>query len=208
MKKRLCACLAMVLVLVSLTACGSSLEVNRNTIYVQKKGNIIGASVVDNFSKDYYDAEELENYVEERVDAYAAQHGDKSAKVDEFSVEENVAKLYIKYAGYEDYAALNEVTLFVGTVPQAMAAGYDFEEEFLAVEDGKLGRSAGKDEVISGAEYKVVILSEKIDVKVDGSILYASADYTSLAAKDTVSITLPEDAPDGAHLSLTYVIYK
>ena len=208
MKKRLCACLAIVLALVSLTACGSSLEVSRNTIYVQKKGNIIGASVVDNFSKDYYDAEELENYVKERVDAYAAEHGSKSAKVDKFSVEENVAKLYIKYAGYEDYAALNGVTLFAGTVPQAMAAGYDFEEEFLAVEDGKLGRAADKDEVTSGSEYKVVILSEKVDVKVDGSILYASADYTSLAASDTVSVTLPEDASDAAQTSLTYIIYK
>ena len=180
---------------------------DQNTIYVQKKGKIISA-IVQKFDKDYYDAEELNAYVNERVEAYVSTHEKDSVKVEEFSVEEGVARLNVQYAGYADYAALNEVELFAGTVPQALAEGYDFNDEFVKVEDGALGAKATKDEIIALADYKVVILSEKLDVKVDGTIAYASAANTSLSAKDTVSITMPEDAMDGEELSLTYIIYK
>lgn len=202
MKRKRCQCLAMFLALLLLAACGKPLVVDRNTIYVRRKGEITGAAIVDNFDKGYYDAGELENYVNQRIEEYASANGEGRIEVKEFSVEGNVAKLYVDYAGYEDYVALNEVELFTGTVPQALAAGYAFDMDFRAVEDGQLSRPASRDEVIEKADYKVVILSEKVDVKVDGEILFASADYTSLSAKDTVSIALPEDAPDGAGLSL------
>lgn len=208
MKKNICFCLAAVFLLLSLTACGGSLEVNKNTIYVQKKGKVTGVNVTDSFSKEYYDAQELESYINDRVEAYAAAHGEDSVKVEEFSAEGSTAKLTMQYNGYEDYANFNEVVLFAGSMPQAMSAGYDFEDEFLKVEDGVLSGTADKSEVIAASDSKVVILSEKVDVKVDGTILYASAKYTSLAAKDTVSITLPEDAMDGEELKLTYIIYK
>ncbi len=205
--KRYMSLLLIGVLLLSLTACGKPLKVDQNTIYVQKKGKIISA-IVQKFDKDYYDAEELNAYVNERVEAYVSTHEKDSVKVEEFSVEEGVARLNVQYAGYADYAALNEVELFAGTVPQALAEGYDFNDEFVKVEDGALGAKATKDEIIALADYKVVILSEKLDVKVDGTIAYASAANTSLSAKDTVSITMPEDAMDGEELSLTYIIYK
>lgn len=205
--KRYMSLLLIGVLLLSLTACGKPLKVDQNTIYVQKKGKIISA-IVQKFDKDYYDAEELNAYVNERVEAYVSTHEKDSVKVEEFSVEEGVARLNVQYAGYADYAALNEVELFAGTVPQALAEGYDFNDDFVKVEDGALGAKATKDEIIALADYKVVILSEKLDVKVDGTIAYASAANTSLSAKDTVSITMPEDAMDGEELSLTYIIYK
>lgn len=208
MKKHICFCLAVVLLLLSLTACGGSLEVNRNTIYVQKKGNVTGVNVTDSFDKEYYDAAELESYINDRVADYTSSHGEDSVKVEEFSAEGKTAKLTMKYNTCEDYADFNEVVLFAGSMPQAMSAGYDFEDEFLKVEDGVLSGAADKSEVIAASDSKVVILSEKVDVKVDGTILYASAKNTGLSGKDTVSITLPEDAMDGEELKLTYIIYK
>lgn len=207
MKKSMSLCLVAVLILITLAGCGKKLNVDKNTIYVQKKGNVIGA-IVQKFDKDYYDADELQAYVNERVEGYVASHEKDSVKVEEFSVEEGVAKLNVSYAGYEDYAALNEVELFAGTVPQALAAGYDFDDTFLKVEDGTLKGEVDREEIIGASDYKVVILSEKLDVKVDGSIVYASSKYTSLAAEDTVSIALPEDAMDGEEMSLTYIVYK
>lgn len=207
MKKSMRLLLIAVLVLTSVTGCGSSLKVDENTVYVQKKGKITGAAV-ESFDKDYYNAEELKEYVEERVAAYTASHDDKSVQIDGFSVEEGTARLNIKYAGYEDYAEFNGVEMFVGTVPMAMVAGYDFEGTFLQAVDGELVAEATKEDVTADDEYKVVILSEKVNVKVDGTILYTSADYTSLTAKDTVAIKLPEDAQDGEELKLTYIIYK
>lgn len=207
MRKSIGVLLVTVFSLMLLTACGKALKVDNNTVYVQKKGKIIGATV-ESFDKDYYDGTELEEYINQRVADYISGHDQKSVKVDSFSVEEGMARLNIRYAGYEDYAEFNGIEMFVGTVPQAMAAGYDFEDEFLAVEDGMLSGSADKDTVTAESGYKVVILNEKVNVKVDGTIQYVSSRYTSLAAKDTVNITLPEDAQDGEELTLTYIIYK
>lgn len=207
MKKCTGLLLITVLAMLFLTACGGKLEVDESTVYIQKKGKVIGASVED-FDKDYYNAEELEEYVNRRVDDYNEGHDDKSVEVDTFSVEEGVAKLHIRYAGYEDYAAFNEVEMFSGTVPQAMAAGYTFDEEFLEVAEGRLGEAADKSDVTASDDYKVVILSEKVNVKVDGTVLFVSSKYTSILDKDTVSISLPEDAVDGEELALSYIIYK
>ena len=207
MKKSIGLLLMAVLALAVLMGCGSSLKVDENTVYVQKKGRVIGASV-ETFDKDYYSQEELEEYVNQRVEDYTESHEKNSVKMDSFSVEEGVAKLNIRYAGYEDYAEFNNIEMFAGSVLQAMAAGYDFEDEFLTVTDGELGESVGKDTVTADEEYKVVILNEKVNVKVDGTVAYVSADYTSMAAEDTVAIALPEDAKDGEELALTYIIYK
>lgn len=192
---------------VVLTACGRDLNVDRNTVYVQKKGKIMEVTV-EPFDKGYYSQEELEAYVNERVEAYAADHGEKSVKMDKFEVEDGTATLHIEYEGYEDYANFNGVRMFAGTVPQALAAGYDFDTDFLAVEGGVLGETADPVTVMSNDKYKTVILSAKEDVKVDGTVVYVSSKYTSIAAKDTVSISLPEDAMDGEELSLTYIIYE
>ena len=207
MKKNIGLLLVAALALTVFAGCGGSLKVDENTVYVQKKGKITGAAI-ENFDKDYYNAEELQTYVEERVAEYVAGHDKKSVKVADFAVEEGVAKLNINYAGYEDYAEFNGVEMFVGTVPQALVAGYDFEDTFLKVEDGKLGAEVTKEEVTSNDEYKVVILNEKVNVKVAGTVLYTSANYTSLAASDTVAIKLPENAQDGEELRITYIIYK
>ncbi len=206
MKRNITLCLMTVLMAAALAGCGANLDVDKNTVYVQKKGGIIEATV-EPFDKDYYRQEELEAYVNERVERYVADHDEESVEVDKFEVENGVATLHIKYAGYEDYAGFNGVKMFVGTVPQALAAGYDFDLDFLAVEDGVLGEKADA-KTVTDSDYKVVILSTKSDVKVDGTVQYVSEKYTSMAAKDTVSITLPEDAMDGEELALTYIIYK
>lgn len=188
------------------SACGKSLEADRDTVYVQKRGAIISAAIAD-FDKDYYDEEELKAFAEERVQEYQEEHGKNSVTIDKFSVEEGTAKLYMKYAGYEDYQEFNEVTLFSGTVPQALAAGFTFDTDFTKIKDGKAAGSVENTEVVD-TDYKVVVLSEKVEVKVDGSVQYMSSDYTSLKGKDTVTVQVPEEAGDGEELSLVYIVYK
>lgn len=206
MKKIFSIVLACLMFAGLLTGCGKSLDADRDTVYVQKKGTVVSAAIAD-FDKDYYDEEELKTYIDERVEDYQGEHGKDSVSIDEFSVEEGVAKLMIKYKSCEEYQNFNEVTLFSGTVPQALAEGYDFDTEFTEIKDGKAAGTIGKDE-ITDTDAKVIILSEKVDVKVDGTIQYVSSQYTTMKAKDTVSIQLPEEVADGEELSLVYVIYQ
>lgn len=206
MKKFISISLAMLVIAGLLTGCGKSLEADRDTVYIQKKGNVVSAAIAD-FDKDYYDQEELKNYIDERVADYQEEHGKNTVSIDEFSVEDGIARLFIKYSGCEDYQNFNEVTLFSGTIPQALAEGYSFEEDFTEIEDGEAAGSVKKD-AVADLDAKVIILSEKVDVKVDGTIRYVSSKYTTMKAKDTVSIQLPEESEDGEESALVYVIYE
>lgn len=199
-------CLACLLLAGMLAGCGKPLEVERDTVYVQKKGTVVGAAVSE-LDKDYYDEEELKQYVESRVAEYQKEHGEKSVEIDRFSVEEGIAKLYIKYAGCEDYGAFNEVTLFSGTIPQALVEGFDFDADFKEIKDGKLAGDV-ESSAIMDMDAKVVVLSEKVDVKVDGKVRYVSSDYAAVSGEDTVSLQVPEDAEDGSESSLVYVVYE
>ena len=52
-----------------MTGCGSSLEADTNTIYVEKNGKITSVDV-EAFDQSYYDETELETFVDEAVNAY------------------------------------------------------------------------------------------------------------------------------------------
>ena len=98
MKKMIFVGLVCLMIAGLMTGCGKSLEANRDTVYVQKKGTVVSAAIAD-LDKDYYDEEELKSYIDERVEEYQEEHGKSSVKVDDFSVEEGTAKLFIKYEG-------------------------------------------------------------------------------------------------------------
>ena len=199
-------CLGCLLLTGSLAGCGKSFEAGRDTVYVQKKGTVVGAAI-SSLDKDYYDEEELKQYVESQVAEYQKEHGEESVEIDRFSVEEGIARLYIQDAGCEDYQNMNEVTLFSGTIPQALVEGFDFNAEFQEVKDGKLAGAADS-AAIMDMDAKVVILSEKVDVKVDGKVRYVSSDFATISGEDTVSLQLPEDAGDAEKDSLVYVVYE
>lgn len=206
MKKIISISLVCLMIAGLFSACGDSLVADHDTVYVQKKGKVICAAISD-FDKEYYSELELESYVQERVLEYQQEHGKKSVEIDSFEVEDGVAKLYMKYKDCESYQDFNEVTLFSGTVPQALAAGFTFNTGFTQIQNGEAAGSVDNTTVMD-SDYKVVILSEKIDVKVDGTVQYMSSDYTTLKSKDTVSIAVPEEAGDGSEMSLVYVVYK
>jgi hypothetical protein len=190
-----------------LTGCSKKLEVDNNTVYVQKKGDITGVTI-EKFDKEYYNPEELEGYVDERVAEYLADHEEESVAVDSFDIKKEVVKLTMDYSDYKDYAAFNDIEMFSGTIAEALAEGYDFKGEFVTVKEGKLGDEVSTDEVTKTDDAKVVVIDEKVDVKIDGTIQFVSAANTSMANEDTVRIKLPKDAQDGEEQTLTYIIYN
>ncbi|MFP3153201.1 hypothetical protein LQZ18_01995 [Lachnospiraceae bacterium ZAX-1] len=205
MKKIISMLMACIILATMLGGCGKSLQAEEDTVFVKKKGGIVSA-IIETLDKEYYDATELETYVKERVDDYNANHEKDSVEVDKFSVEGDTATLYMKFAGYQDYAEFSEVEFFAGLVSQALVAGYKFDTEFIAIENGVAAGSVKMEDVTGNSEYKVAIVSEKINVKVDGEVIFMSKDNTSLVAKDTVAIQSPD--ADSSEQPLTYVIYK
>ena len=174
-----------------------------------RSGTVIGADIED-FNEDYYDEEELKNYITESVDNYVASNGDGSVELKSFqtvSSDENgiTAQLYLNYTSYIDYALFNDITFFAGSVQQAQAEGYEFDQKFQSVEDGSLTGEAGADDFLSDEELKVVIIGEETNVKIDGTILYLSSGNAEPAGRDEAQVHYDIEDPQAQPV---YIIYK
>jgi hypothetical protein len=97
------------------------------------------------------------------------------------------ATLILEYASPEDYSRFNGIDLFVGTVAEALAAGYDFNVDFADVSGDTPVESSSSD-FISQDGYKVVIIKTNTNVNVSGNICYVSQENVSLVDKKTISI--------------------
>ena len=178
-----------------LTGCGADFSADKDTVYIQKKGTIKGANVAD-FDKEYYDETELSDFIKETVDTYVEQAGEGTVEIQEFAVSDGVAHVYLNYAGAEDYAQFNGVKFYEGTVLDAKAEGYEIPDAFTSVTD---------DETTWDAEgNKIVIIGQQTQGKVDGTILFVSAN-ASVTRKNTADVSydiLDEEAQPA------YIVYK
>ncbi len=187
MKKFECMMFGLFLCIGLLAGCGETVEGESNIVYVEKNGTVISLDV-EELAEDYYDAEELESFVNDAVSEYTDEHGRSSVKVRELNVEEGAARLEMQYKTAEDYSAFNGIELYQGKVIDSLAAGYVFDGEFAKVADGKVVGAATKQEIYTEEDLKVVIIRANTDVQVDGEICYVSCENVKLTGTNRVSI--------------------
>lgn len=187
MKRLVCALSGLLLSVGLLAGCGTSLEADASLVYVDKKGGVISLDV-EELGQAYYDEEELEEFVKEHVDAYTAEHGRSSVKLEKIAVEDGTAKMQMSYGTAADYAGFNGIELYQGKVVSSLADGYTYDGDFAKVESGKVTGAATKQEIYGDEELKVVIIRANTDVKIEGEICYVSCENVKLTGVDTVSI--------------------
>lgn len=206
MKKRMVAlgcCIGMSMLL---GACGAKLDVQENTIALQRNGKILEAAV-ESFDQSYYDQEELNTYVQNVVDDYTAEHGKKSVSVTDSKVEEKKAYLTLQYENAETFSDFTGIECFNGSIVEAQSAGYDFDLDFYPVTDGKADTKTVKGStLLDDDDLKVLIVKENSDLIVPGKIAYVSTEGTKVASEKQVNVTQKEQDTDEA--VLVYVLYK
>ena len=111
MKKRMAALGCCIGMSVLLGACGAKLDVQENTIALQKSGKFLEAAV-ESFDQSYYDEEELHTYVQKAVEAYTQEHGKTSVSVTDSKVEEKKAYLTLQYEDAETFSDFSGVECF------------------------------------------------------------------------------------------------
>lgn len=207
MKKFGCMVFGLCMVIGLFAGCGTAtIEGESNVVYVGKKGSVISLDI-EELNQDYYDAEELENYVNDAVSEYNEAYGRNSVKVQELTVEEGTARLQMKYKTAADYSTFNGIELYQGKVIDSLAAGYVFDGEFARVEDGKVIGAATKQEIYAEDDLKVVIIRANTDVQVDGEICYVSCENVELTGTNSVSIR--EGESDSFETEVyTFIVYK
>ena len=206
MKKRMAAlgcCIGMSMLL---GACGAKLDVQENTIALQRNGKILEAAV-ESFDQSYYDQEELDTYVQNAVDDYTAEHGKKSVSVTDSKVEEKKAYLTLQYENAETFRDFTGIECFFGSIVEAQSAGYDFNLDFYPVADGKADTKTVKGStLLDDDDLKVLIVKENSDLIVPGKIAYVSTEGTEVTSEKQVNVTQKEQDTDEA--ILVYVLYK
>lgn len=164
-----------------LTGCSFNKSIDSNTIVIQKDGSILGV-IVEVFDKDYYDADELQQKVQNDIAEYNSTAGADSIVIDKFDVsEQKQVSLQLKYKTFKDYADFNEKDLFVGTVSEAYEAGRVFTEMTSVSNQSEILSS---EDILEKGSSKLIAFEEPVNVKVNGKITYMSGGVKQVDKKE------------------------
>ncbi len=202
--KKLLAAVVTGILAVSAIGCGSvKFDPQENSIFVKENRTVVSAEFVsiDNseFDTPRYDENEMRTFLEDTVKEYNQEtcgeeaayaddaEGDLRVSVEEFSVENNVAKAILNYASAEDYLSFNGTEnegclkdLIIGTVQNGIDSGLDFSGMVNAE-----GAEVSAEDVQDDSDYCLVAVTGSTRMVVDGKVRYMSAGVT-LADENTV----------------------
>lgn len=170
-----------------LAGCGGEKIPDRNTVSIQKDGTI-RQTIVDQFEPEYYDIEELNAMAQSKI---AQLGGAESAIVcDSMKAEDGRIVVQMTYQTDTDYRNFNNREIFNGTVSEASAQGYTFQNLV-----GTDGVAVGAEVISSAGEDRVIFIQtkagEELDVNVYGKIVYASENI-ALSGQKNAAISAGE----------------
>ncbi|WP_408071267.1 hypothetical protein [Butyrivibrio sp. JL13D10] len=119
------AIMAVMLLLVNLTACGSggnTSDLDISSVEIKRDGTVI-STIVDEFSESYYDPKELQEMIENEVNSFIVTKGEGAAEFKSIDVNDGKVKVVIKFSNAENYKDFNNEMLEYETVTDAVLAG-------------------------------------------------------------------------------------
>lgn len=162
-------------------------SVSISSIELLKDGSI-EETIIEDFSKDYYNEEELKNMLLFEVAGFNKESGDKNISVDKFEQKNGILTVVIKYPSAETYTEYNtnsysDRKLFYGTVSEAYDAGWPLDIMVKSVKNEE--ETLGKEELLQMGKSYILITNEIIEIKSAKKIAYIGENI-ELAAKNKV----------------------
>lgn len=182
--------------MVALTGCGSKqAEFTKSGIEVFED-DTISAVIVENFTADYYQMEELMQFVADDVADYNTELGGTVVTVGESSMENGTIRLNLTFRNFDAYNGYMPEEVFIGNLQGAYDRGYDFERTLNVAE--KEGQTIARADLMNMGNSKVIVVTGDLCVRCPSKILYYSEGMTLLDNK-----TVSADA-EGNY----FIIYK
>lgn len=181
MMKKILLVLSMVLVLGALMGCTDyAEEYDKNTLVVKGNGSLIEVAVED-FSESSVTPEGLSVYITEQIDEYNDAQGKDMVERDDLVTDDmSKVKLVLKYKDMDSYNGFNLLDCTLADFSDVDEK--DLKGTFTSA-DGKSVK-VGKMEGTKKA--KVLIMSEKTNIILDGNVLYYNKE---VSVKDGVVTT-------------------
>ena len=155
--KRIEGVLGVCLLFVFLTGCSNEVQLQGGTNLQLEQDGSVTVTYIEDFPSDYYDVSELQAMNQEEVDAYNQKAGTDVVEVIDTSTDGSKLTLIMHYQDMDDYADMNGVAAYSGTVSQANALGYDLNKPFMNVKDKESATDIDWEEL---ADYHIVITNE------------------------------------------------
>ncbi|MBP5608388.1 MAG: hypothetical protein J6X66_09015 [Lachnospiraceae bacterium] len=177
-----------------LTACGKQYDTPESglgNLDISKDGKV-EAVLIDDFSKDYYEENELKAYIDSELSAYNSSHGADSVKFVSSELSGGIMKVMLSFASIGDYDEFMPDLLFTGTVQEAYDRGYDIDQALTMADDPE--HIIGKSDLMKMADQSIMVFSGKKSIKVPGRIKYYTQSMR-LTGEDTV-----EASEDGTYI--------
>lgn len=198
------AVVALIVFLIVKLVSGASFA-ETTTMKVASNGSIV-MDEVDDFSESNYDEDELEEYTKKLVDDYNSNGNVGKVYFKKVKVKDNKAYLRMEYSDYNAYKLFTGNELFVGTVGEAKAAGYDFQDTFSNVKEGEKKDAISVEDITSDDTKKVIMVRANETIVTPSDITAISDACTTIDKKDQVSIAQPDGNTDAT--VLTTIMYK
>ena len=190
-KKKLMVLIGLVAVLVLLIAVSLLVSnvmgekvADDNSIYILEDNKIVSTNV-ETFG-DNYDTKELKSFMNDIIKEYNKENGSGSVKQKSFQLKNGVATSVLQYRDADVFEEFYGRELFVGTVGEAIQAGYSFDIPFAKVK-GTVKEVTSAD-FLTDNTYKVAIIRANTKVMVEGEICYISTENIAEFGSDYVVI--------------------
>jgi len=202
MKRFACVAIILLLILGTIGCAKKTKYINANdvtesTLLARANGSLQVASV-EQFDKNYYNLNELNEFIGKAVDAYNDKAKAKNIKVDKINEKTIQNKksvvMLLSYAGMKDYSTFNGVlaAYFHGGTKDVT---FELPDKLVNASDKSLTSTA---DVIKNSDYRVLVVKEPLHIVVDGKIKFYSDNAKAI---DSNEIGSAADA-------LTVVVYK
>ncbi len=177
-----------------LTGCGNDAQPEVSSLKLEKNGSVIQTIITD-FPQNQYNIDDFMQMLEAEVNAYNDKIGNQAVTIKQTQLGQDTIKVVEQYQNANAYYDLNRKILFVGTIAQAKTAGYDVTAKLKSVEDGAI---LTKEQLNEMDDNHIAIVSEALQVKTFGKILYTSEGVTY---NDNKLATVQDDVT-------SYIVFK
>jgi len=184
--KRIEGVLGVCLLFVFLTGCSNEVVLQNGTNLQLEDDGGVTVTYIEDFPSDYYDISELEVMNQEEVDAYNQQNGADVVEVISTTTDGSKLTLAMKYQDMDDYADMNGVAAYSGTVSQALALGYDLNKVFLGAKDGEQATDVDWEKL---ADHHIVVTNELSTIHTYKKIEYVTENIMVSEDRKMATIT-------------------
>lgn len=197
--KRILICVVFILSILMLAGCSkkeifiTTDDITGNTMLVKRDGSLFVA-ITEEFDKNYYNLDELNEFVSKEVNAYNDMVGSKEVTIEELELKNGKAVMILRYSKMAHYSAFNSMP----------AAYFSASTENVALElpsqyvDARKDAKVDKDTAMKNGKNQILVLYEPYEIIVEGDIRFYSDNATFV--EETKARSNSED--------MTVVIYR